>query len=85
MGSRRTGQRGGAFSDFHRGRHAFTQFHLIDVLGDWREAMLCRLRRPVKKADPGIDEEWKRRGVPVWAQARVVKSPPSIKFSKLSP
>jgi hypothetical protein len=29
--------------------------------------MLGRLRAVIKKADPGVVEEWKWRGVPVWS------------------
>ena len=38
----------------------------IKELGDWRGQMLSRLRALVKEADPGVVEEWKWRGVPVW-------------------
>lgn len=38
----------------------------IAELGDWRGAMLSRLRSLIKEADPEIVEEWKWRGVPVW-------------------
>jgi len=38
----------------------------IKELGDWRGKMLSRLRNLVKGADPGVVEEWKWRGVPVW-------------------
>jgi hypothetical protein len=38
----------------------------IEELGDWRGAMLGRLRALVKEADPEVVEEWKWRGVPVW-------------------
>jgi hypothetical protein len=38
----------------------------IEELGDWRGAMLSRLRTLVKEADPEVVEEWKWRGVPVW-------------------
>jgi hypothetical protein len=45
--------------------------HLIDARikepGDWRGKMLSRLRTLVKEADPGVVEEWKWRGVPVWS------------------
>ena len=44
----------------------------IAALGDWRGAMLGRLRRLVKEADPEIVEEWKWRGVPVWEHAGIV-------------
>ena len=39
----------------------------IKELGDWRGKTLGRLRALVKEADPGVVEEWKWRGVPVWA------------------
>src|SRR6188508_2023375 len=39
----------------------------IKELGDWRGAMLARLRALVKEADPEVVEEWKWRGVPVWS------------------
>ena len=38
----------------------------IEELGDWRGAMLARLRGLVKAADPKVVEEWKWRGVPTW-------------------
>jgi hypothetical protein len=39
----------------------------IKELGDWRGKMLARLRALIKQADPGVVEEWKWRGVPVWS------------------
>jgi len=44
----------------------------IDELGDWRGAMLGRLRAMVKEADPDIVEEWKWRGVPTWEHDGIV-------------
>jgi hypothetical protein len=38
----------------------------IKELGDWRGEMLSRLRGLIKEAEPGVVEEWKWRGVPVW-------------------
>jgi hypothetical protein len=38
----------------------------IKELGDWRGAMLSKLRSLVKEADPEVVEEWKWRGVPTW-------------------
>jgi hypothetical protein len=38
----------------------------IKELGDWRGAMLARIRKLIKQADPDVVEEWKWRGVPVW-------------------
>ena len=50
--------------------------HLIDVrireLGDWRGETLARMRALVKQADPEVVEEWKWRGVPVWAHAGII-------------
>lgn len=39
----------------------------IRELGDWRGEMLGRIRELIRKADPEVVEEWKWRGVPVWA------------------
>ncbi len=38
----------------------------IAELGDWRGETLSRIRAVMHRADPGIVEEWKWRGVPVW-------------------
>lgn len=38
----------------------------IRELGDWRGALLARLRALIKEAEPEVVEEWKWRGVPVW-------------------
>ena len=38
----------------------------IRDLGDWRGALLGRLRGLIKEALPDVVEEWKWRGVPVW-------------------
>ena len=38
----------------------------IQELGDWRGAMLSRLRGVIHKADPGVIEEWKWNN-PVWS------------------
>lgn len=39
----------------------------IKELGDWRGETLSRIRSLIKQADPGVTEEWKWRGVPVWS------------------
>jgi hypothetical protein len=39
----------------------------IKELGDWRGEMLARVRGLIKEACPGVIEEWKWRGVPVWS------------------
>jgi hypothetical protein len=44
----------------------------IKELGDWRGQMLGRLRTLVKEADPGVVEEWKWRGVPVWSHDGII-------------
>ena len=38
----------------------------IEELGDWRGALLSRLRALIKDADPEVVEDWKWRGVPTW-------------------
>ena len=53
-----------------RSKKAESPSELIDAriedLGDWRGAMLSRLRALIKEADPEAVEEWKWRGTPVW-------------------
>ena len=44
----------------------------IEELGDWRGETLARVRALIRQADPGIVEEWKWRGVPVWSHAGIV-------------
>jgi hypothetical protein len=44
----------------------------IKELGDWRGKLLSRLRALIKKADPGVVEEWKWRGVPVWSHEGMI-------------
>jgi len=52
-------------------REAESPSRLIDArikeLGDWRGKTLARIRSLIKDADPGVVEEWKWRGVPVWS------------------
>ncbi len=43
----------------------------IKELGDWRGAMLSRLRALIKEADPEVVEEWKW-SVPVWSHAGLI-------------
>jgi hypothetical protein len=38
----------------------------IRELGDWRGRTLSHVRALIKQAVPGVVEEWKWRGVPVW-------------------
>jgi hypothetical protein len=44
----------------------------IKELGDWRGAMLARVRAIIKEADPDVVEEWKWGNVPVWSHAGIV-------------
>lgn len=44
----------------------------IKELGDWRGEMLGRLRALIKEVDPGVVEEWKWRGVPVWEHNGII-------------
>src|SRR5215469_16826665 len=44
----------------------------IKELGDWRGAMLSRIRTLIKQADPDVVEEWKWRGVPVWSHDGII-------------
>jgi hypothetical protein len=39
----------------------------IKELNDWRGTTLSRVRVLIKQADPDVVEQWKWRGVPVWA------------------
>lgn len=43
----------------------------IEDLGDWRGAMLSRLRMLIAQADPRVSEEWKWSG-PVWSHDGVI-------------
>jgi hypothetical protein len=44
----------------------------IRELGDWRGAMLARIRVLIKDADPDAIEEVKWRGVPVWSHDGII-------------
>lgn len=39
----------------------------IEELGDWRGKTLARVRQLIHEAVPDVEEQWKWRGVPVWA------------------
>ena len=39
----------------------------IRQLGDWRGEVLAKVRAAIHTAKPGVLEEWKWRGVPVWS------------------
>ena len=44
----------------------------IEDLGDWRGEILARIRELIHAADPGIHEEWKWMGTPVWSHDGIV-------------
>ena len=50
----------------------------IVELGDWRGATLSRMRTLIKKADPGVVEEWKWAG-PVWSHDGIICTGESYK------
>ena len=50
----------------------------IAELGDWRGETLSRMRTLIKKADPGVVEEWKW-GNPVWSHDGIICTGESYK------
>ena len=44
----------------------------IKELGDWRGETLARVRKLIKETCPGVVEEWKWRGVPVWEHDGII-------------
>jgi hypothetical protein len=66
-----------------------TASELIDVklasLGDWRSAMLTRLRALIHEADPAVEEtvKWRKpsnpAGVPIWEHAGILCTGESYK------
>ncbi|MDA9497046.1 DUF1801 domain-containing protein [Bradyrhizobium sp. CCBAU 11357] len=44
----------------------------IRELGDWRGAMLARVRGLIREANPDVVEAWKWRGVPVWEHDGII-------------
>ncbi len=44
----------------------------IAELGDWRGDTLARMRKLIKEADPGVVEEWKWMGTPVWSHDGII-------------
>jgi hypothetical protein len=60
----------------------------IAELGDWRGETLGRMRKLIKEADPGVVEEWKWMGTPVWSHDGIIctgetyKSVVKLTFSK---
>ncbi|HUB62894.1 MAG TPA: DUF1801 domain-containing protein [Methylocella sp.] len=39
----------------------------IEELGDWRGETLAHIRQLIHDADPGIVDEWKWMGTPIWS------------------
>jgi hypothetical protein len=51
----------------------------IAELGDWRGDTLSRMRKLIKEADPGVVEEWKWMGTPVWSHDGIICTGESYK------
>ena len=51
----------------------------IAELGDWRGEILARMRKLIKEADPGVVEEWKWMGTPVWSHDGIICTGESYK------
>lgn len=52
----------------------------IAALDDWRGEMLGHVRALIKEADPEVVEQWKWRGVPVWAHDGILCTGESYKM-----
>jgi hypothetical protein len=65
-----------ASGDLNDAETGATPSQLIDAkiaeLNDWRGETLARIRGLIFEADPGMVEEVKWRGVPVWSHAGIV-------------
>ena len=51
----------------------------IAELGDWRGEALSRMRKLIKEADPGVVEEWKWMGTPIWSHDGIICTGESYK------
>lgn len=51
----------------------------IRDLGDWRGERLAQVRALIHEADPGVMEEWKWMGTPVWSHDGIVCTGESYK------
>ena len=51
----------------------------VAELGDWRGEALSRVRHLIKDADPGVIEEWKWMGTPVWSHDGIICTGESYK------
>src|SRR5678815_5582184 len=45
---------------------------MIEDLADWRGKALAGLRKSILAADPGIIEEWRWMGSPVWSRDGII-------------
>ena len=45
---------------------------LIASITDWRGKTFAAVRKAILSADPGITEEWKWRGTPVWEKGGII-------------
>jgi hypothetical protein len=51
----------------------------IAALGDWRGEALRRMRKLIHETDPGVVEEWKWMGTPVWSHDGIICTGESYK------
>ena len=51
----------------------------IADLGDWRGDTLGRMRALIRRADPGVVEEWKWMGTPIWSHDGIICTGESYK------
>ena len=51
----------------------------IAELRDWRGGTLSRMRKLIKEADPGVVEEWKWMGTPIWSHDGIICTGESYK------
>jgi hypothetical protein len=51
----------------------------IAELGDWRGETLSKMRKLIKDAVPGVVEEWKWMGTPVWSHDGIICTGESYK------
>ena len=51
----------------------------IADLDDWRGETLGRMRKLIQQADPGVVEEWKWMGTPVWSHDGIICTGESYK------
>ena len=51
----------------------------IAELGDWRGETLSRMRKLIRQAVPGVVEEWKWMGTPVWSHDGIICTGESYK------